>query len=214
MFRFTLTAVLTLATSAAGAPTSNRGLATLASAALPGTGQLMLGSRARGEAQLWLDGACWALWAGFSWYGSAHEQDARLFAAHEAGANTAAGDKSYFRALERYDNADEHNEDIRREARDRYPDDPDAQRRYYETRGYFGEMKWQWSSDSARFDYWETRKSARAATLNAGFALGALLLNRLVGIVDCAFFVREPGARRVDIVPGRSLASVEIRCRF
>ncbi len=206
--------ILLLVSLVPAAPTSNRGLATLASAALPGSGQMMLGSRGRGEALLWLDGAIWALWAGFSWYGASHEQDARLYAAREAGALIGSGDPQYFRALERYDNAAEYNEDVRREARDRYPDDPEAQQDYYESRGYFDEMAWNWSSDSARFDYWETRKAARAATLNAGFALGGLLLNRLASVVDCAFFIKDPSERRVDIGPGSTFASVELRYRF
>jgi hypothetical protein len=39
---------------------SPRGRAILASIALPGTGQMMLGSAKRGEALLWLDGTLWA----------------------------------------------------------------------------------------------------------------------------------------------------------
>ncbi|MBM3315917.1 hypothetical protein FJY71_08820, partial [candidate division WOR-3 bacterium] len=123
----------------AAAPVSRRGLATLASAALPGTGQLLLGTRVRGEVMLWTDAALWSLWGGSTWLGASRERDARLVASAKAGADLGQTDRRYYRALERYDNSDEYNEDVRREARARYPDDPDAQRRYYEANSYSGE---------------------------------------------------------------------------
>ncbi len=201
--------------AAGGGDAPRRDLAILASAVLPGTGQMMLDSKVRGEAQLWLDGAIWVLWGGFSWYSSSQEQTARLYAAKESGVDLAIPEADYYRALERYDNTDEYNEDIRREARDRYPDDPEAQHDYYESHGYFGGACWNWSSDSARFDYWRTRKSGRAAALRAGFSAGALLLNRLISVVDCAFFAgTRTDDARIEIGSGSSLASVEVRYRF
>ncbi len=196
-------------------PRSRRGTAVLASAALPGSGQLLLGTRRRGEGLLWLDGSLWALWAGFSWYGRAREQDARLLAAREAGADLSIRTPSYYKALERYDNSEQYNEDVRRDARDLYPNDPDAQHRYYESHGYFGPSAWDWSSDSTRYDYWRTRKSGRTALLRAQFAAGALVLNRLASVVDCAFFCREPGrVPRVEFQPGEAEPGIKVCYRF
>lgn len=176
---------------------------------------MMLGSRGRGEALMWLDGAIIALWAGTSWYSSAREQDARLIAAREAGADLSIADEDYYKSLERYDNVEEYYEDLRREARDRYPDDPEARREYLESRKYAASAEWNWSNDSARFDYWGVRRSARSAALTAGFAAGGLLLNRIVSVVDCIFFAgSSPAERRVEVGTGQGLASVEVRYRF
>ncbi len=192
-----------------------RGQAMLASMALPGTGQMLLGSTGRGEALLWLDGAIWALWSGFSWSSSAHEHDARIFAGREAGADLTVKEPRYYRALEQYDNADEYNENVRSDARDYYPDDPERQHAYYESEGYFGAQSWNWSSDSARFRYWGTRRAGRDAALNARFAVGALLLNRLVSFVDCAFFAgREGPAGRVEFRPGDNAPGLKVCYRF
>ena len=197
------------------APHSRRGVAILMSAALPGSGQMFLGTRGRGEALLWLDGSLWALWTGFSWYAGAREHDARLYAAREAGADISTKVPAYYKALERYDNADLYNEDVRREARDLYPDDPAAQHSYYESHGYFGSEAWDWSSDSARYDYWRTRKSGRAAALKAQFMVGALLLNRIGSIVDCAFFAREAGTgSRVEFRPTEDEPGIKVCYRF
>jgi hypothetical protein len=201
----------------AGAPPTSfpRGGAILASMALPGTGQMMLGSAKRGEGLLWLDGGLWALWTGLSWYSSAREHDAHLFAGREAGADLAQKEPRYFKALERYDNADQYNEGVRADARDMYPDNPQQQHDYYMSQGYFGAQAWNWSSDSARFDYWETRKSGRTAALRAQFAAGALLLNRLVSVVDCAFFAgRGRSASRVEFRPGDAEPGIKVCYRF
>jgi len=194
---------------------SPRGGAILASMALPGTGQMMLGSARRGEALLWLDGALWALWSGFSWYGSAREHDARLFAGREAGADLTQKESRYYKALERYDNADEYNEGVRADARDMYPDDPQLQHDYYQSHGYFGKQAWNWSSDSTRYDYWATRKSGRTAALRAQFAAGALLLNRLASVVDCAFFAgRGSSLSRVEFRPADDEPGIKVCYRF
>ncbi len=193
---------------------STRGRAILASIALPGTGQMMLGSARRGEALLWLDGTLWALWSGFSWFSSARENDARLYAGIEAGADLSTREARYYRALEQYDNSDQYNEIVRSDARDIYPDDPERQHAYYQSQGYFGAKAWNWSSDSARFRYWGTRRSGREAALNAQFAVGALVLNRLASLVDCAFFAGREGPQRVEFRPGEAEPGIKVCYRF
>lgn len=199
-----------------GSAVGRRGVATLASAAVPGTGQLLLGRPVKGEVMLWADGACWTAWLACSWLSAAREQDARLAAAIHAGADLNVRDLTYYRVLERYDNADDYNEDVRREARERYPGDPDAQRRYYTANGRFGSEAWNWDSDSSRINfYWRTRKSARAAGLGAQFVVGALLINRLVSAVDCAFFSSEPVlSRRFELQPTAGRPGIGLAVKF
>jgi hypothetical protein len=178
---------------------------------------MMLGVRTRGEALMWTDAALWAFWLTSSWLGRSREQDARLVASADAGADLTMTGDDYYRALERYDNSDLYNEDVRRDARERYPDDPDGQRSYYEANRYSGEAAWDWSSDSVRIHrYWETRKAGRNATLTAGFALGAILLNRLASVVDCAFIIRGPGPgqSRLELTPVPQRTALELRYRF
>jgi len=218
MMLSTLLALTVGVTPAVGEPApkpSPHGHAILASMALPGTGQIILGSAKRGEALLWLDGTLWALWGGFSWFSSARERDARLCAGREAGADLSVKDLRYYRALEQYDNAEEYNDGVRADARDIYPDNPEQQHAYYESQKYSGSKTWNWSSDSARFDYWRTRKSGRAAALNAQFVVGALLLNRLVSVVDCAFFAGSgSSAPRVEFRPGDTEPGIKVCYRF
>lgn len=205
----------------------SRGVAVLSSAVLPGTGELLLGSGSRGEVMVWADGVLIGGLAGLSWYAASRESDARLQAARWAGADHSVKESRYYRALEGYDNADEYNEQVRSDARARFPQDPARQRSYFDSLAYVGVCSWNWSSDSARYDYWNTRRSSRSAELAGQFALAALVLNRLVSIVDCAFFVAPPGPRhsrargeqqsrlsRVEFTPGVGEPGIKLSLRF
>jgi hypothetical protein len=164
---------------------------------------------------LWADGAAWLAWAGLRWYGGAREQEARLAAARDAGADLTQSAARYYRALEGYDNAAEYNEQVRADARARFPNDPEAQHGYYDSLGYFGRAAWDWSSDSARVGYWRTRRGGRSAVQTAGFVAAGLVLNRLVSVIDCAFFAREPRAEsRVELRQSRDGLGVQVCYRL
>jgi hypothetical protein len=175
----------------ASAQTQFPGRYVLASAVLPGAGELWMGSRTKGEVFLWTDAGIWLTHGGLSLVGNARNQDAKLYARRYSGASASWVGDDYYVAVERYDNSDQYNEDIRRDARQMYPDDPENQKRYYETHGIFDTGAWNWNgADSLRLAYWDRRKAARNLTHTAGFFLGAALLNRLASAVDVAFFTK------------------------
>jgi hypothetical protein len=163
----------------------------LASLALPGAGEMLKGHQAKGEAFLWTDATVWLSYGGLTAVGAARNQSARLFARRYSGASVNVRKDEYYVALERYDNSDLYNEDIRREARELYPDDPDRQKAYAQTHGYYGDEAWDWGSDSLRVNYWEQRKGARGLLHTAAFFVGAALLDRLASALDVAFFTPD-----------------------
>lgn len=184
-----------------------------ASALVPGWGQSMLKNNTKSEIMLWTEAGIWIFYTGFSWYGTSLNQDAKLFAGVHANANTKIKSNKYYRALEKYDNTEEYNNDIRREARELYPDDTLAQKNYLLKYGYFGDSIWDWSSDSLRYVYWEKRKSARTALTRAGFFLAGALLNRIVSVIDCAFF--SPDRRNtLGIAPNSDQTGIGLVYRF
>lgn len=194
----------------------NRGLATFTSMIIPGSGQMLSNARNRGEVMIWLDALLWIGWTGFSWYRTNREQDARIIAHQYAGADISIRDNKYYQALERYNNSETYNEDIRREARELYPDDPDAQRRYFESHGYFDKAQWQWKSDSIRiFSYWQTRRSARNAGMAVSFFSAALVLNRIVSFIDCIFFLPERRiGDKLEVIPIMNEPGIQLRYRI
>ena len=165
----------------------------LASLVLPGSGQYLMGSKARGEAYLWTDAAIWLTYGGMTAVGNLRNQSAKLYARQYSGASLTQPTDDYYVALERYATSDDYNTDIRRDARELYPDDPQAQKAYLQSHGYFGDQTWAWDSDSSRYAYWHMRMGERSVLHTAGFVLGAALLNRVVSAVDAAFFTKSDG---------------------
>lgn len=186
----------------------------IASIALPGAGEMWQGQKTKGEIFLWVDGVIWLTYGGMTAIGGSRNQSAKLFAGRNSGSSMAQRSDDYYVALERYANSDLYNEDIRREARELYPNDPDRQKTYSTSHGYFGDATWNWGSDSLRFDYWRQRKSARSVLHTAGFILGAALVNRLASAIDVAFFSPVTGEKRVGVVPGIDQPGLAVVWRF
>jgi hypothetical protein len=190
-----------------------KGKAVIASVIIPGLGQRIMKNNLKSEIMFWTEGTIWFLYGSLQWYGNSRNHDAKLYAGVNAMANTKVKSDKYYRALERYDNADLYNEDIRREARERFPDDPQAQINYLNQNGYFGDSIWNWKSDSLRYAYWGKRKSARTAFTRAGFVLGSALLNRLVSAIDCAFFT-EDKRTKIGFAPNSDQTGIGLVYRF
>jgi hypothetical protein len=194
----------------------------LASLALPGAGELWRGHRTKGEIFLWTDAAIWLTYGGLSIVGNSRLQDSRLFAHRYADASPAVRSDDYYVAVERYWNSDLYNEDVRRDARELYPDDPERQRQYAEQRSYTGDMAWSWGSDSLQWVYRDDRRNARTMLQAAGFVLGGALLNRLVSAIDVAFFTptrasptsRWRPAQHIAVEPRLDQPGLAVRYRF
>ena len=166
----------------------------LASLALPGAGEMWMKNRLKGEIFLWTDAAVWLTWGTMTTIGNSRDHSAKLFASQYSGSSIAQRTDDYYVALERYPTSDMYNEDIRREARELYPDNPERQHSYADSRSYTGDKAWSWGSDSLRFNYWRQRKGARGVLHAAGFVIGAALVDRLVSAIDVAFFTPLPEA--------------------
>lgn len=221
--RFLLT--LTLFCSLLGADGEINSKAVIASGVLPGSGEWMLGNRSKAEVFFWIDGILWFIWGTAYWYGSVQNNNAKLFAASFAGAPFDQ-DANYYAILEDYDNSDKYNEIILRKARQLYPDTlPGAfekRQEYLKKYGYFGDDVWNWEPDSARFgryqngaSYCEIRRSARVALQRASFAMGSLILNRIVSAIDALFFTKEkPLSKKIGFLPVNDRPGVVLVYRF
>ncbi len=166
----------------------------IASLAVPGAGEMWMKSHLKGEIFLWTDAAVWLTYGTMTTIGNSRNQSAKLFAREFSGSSMAQRTDNYYTALERYPNSDMYNEDVRRDARELYPNDPDQQRTYAASHSYTGNDAWAWGSDSLRYNYWRQRKSSRSVLHTAGFVIGAALVDRLASAIDVAFFTRTSSA--------------------
>ncbi|MCS7259118.1 MAG: hypothetical protein NZ601_07170 [candidate division WOR-3 bacterium] len=185
-----------------------------ASAIIPGLGQLINNQSIKGEVMLWTEGVIWTLYSGFYWYGTSRTHDAILFAHKYANANINIKSEKYFRILERYNSAEDYNIVVRREARDLYPDDPQAQLDYFYKNGYFGDSTWNWQSDSLRLSYWDQRRIAKQAFTRASFCIGAAILNRIVSMLDCAFNSSNKLSTKINFAIPKDKVGIAIKYQF
>ena len=163
----------------------------MASALVPGLGQMIQGDRARAQTFFIVEGAVWLSYFGFNYWGDRVDGSARVYAISHADANAARRDEEYFDDLETYFSSAEYNLMVERYASYFFPNDPTMQEDYIEANSYFGEDEWQWDELASRSRYWEQRRQAREHWRRASFMPGFAIINRVVSVVDVLLFSRQ-----------------------
>jgi hypothetical protein len=146
--------------------------ATLFSFVLPGAGQWYAGARNRAGIFLAGEGLTWAAFGYFKTVQAAKERDYEALALADAGIDPAGKDDDFYRLLSFYMSRDDYNQ---------------AGRIIAPTRPYYPDTEqwdWQWSSEVKMDRYRDLRNQSKEADNRARFALGAMLLNRLIAAVD------------------------------
>jgi len=147
-------------------------LATGLSLILPGTGHQYLGRNNSAIAYLAVDifSLFGAIYCGT--YSSKLNTDARGYAALHAGAYGGnQKDYRFWNAVEQFDNVNSYNDAMRlnRENEELYNDDT----RY-----------WSWNSDDEQKEFGTIRKKSSRFQLVSSICIGAMVLNRVVSVVD------------------------------
>lgn len=154
------------------------GLAILYSMLLPGMGELYAGNYSTGQYFTIADGVLWGVFAGITVYGNNKENDYRAFAKTNGSVNLDGKDDTYFADISVYENIDQFNTE--RELNR----DFDA---VYNVNTHY----WSWKDNSQRKEYRTLWSSSETAKNNVRFAVGALVLNRIVSSI---FAVRAVSA--------------------
>ena len=161
-------------------------LAMLYSLILPGLGEYALGHRQRAAVFFVAEGAIWTSFIVFQSQGSHRKDLYREFASVHAGAGSR-DDDDFYRTIGNYIASDgpfSANEQIRREARALFPDDPSLQDAYYAEHAYTGDDAWRWESEQILDRYQEMRDASISAYHKSEFSIGLLVANRLISVVD------------------------------
>jgi len=174
----------------------------VASAVVPGLGELIQGEKSKARAFFIIEGSIWLSYFGFNYFGHKIDQSARAFAIKHTGGNPTRNDDDYFEALEDYYSSDLYNLEIERDASLFWPEDPERQQEYIEENGYFGTDEWEWDTLSNKNHYWQRRKDARENYRRAAFMPGFAIINRIVSIIDVVLFPQEKKFG-IDTGPGR-----------
>jgi len=163
--------------------------ALLYSLLLPGTGELSMGETGRGVGFLTAEGLIWANYAYWTVAGHLRKDNFIEQAQLNAGVGVDSGSDDYWHLVGQYTSSsgsgsDTYEEELRREARDAYPDDPAALDAYVASKLPAGTQAWSWSSSDLQQSYRDTRESSNSAFHHAKFSFGAAILNRVLSVVD------------------------------
>lgn len=146
--------------------------ATVYSLLLPGAGQWYAGDKNRAGVFLAGEGVMWAAFAYFKTVQSAKQDDYEAYALANAGINPEGKNDDFYRILSFYNSREEYNSAGRI---------IDPSRPYYPNNEYWN---WRWRSE-ADLEQYRTLRNQRAEARNRSrFALGALVVNRLLSAFD------------------------------
>jgi len=154
----------------------NPGLAICLSLLLPGMGELYAGSFDEGKYFTMADGVLWGTVIGLNSFGNWKRDNYKSFARTYAGINPDGKDEDFYANIGDYLSVEDYN---------RYED---LQRNfgavYNTTKNY-----WNWGTDSRRKEYRDMWRSSEQAFNSIRFAVGALILNRIISIVNAVRLV-------------------------
>jgi hypothetical protein len=184
--------LLLLLAAASQADTGERRGAMLRSALLPGLGQIHLGHDTRGAIFIGVEVVTWAGF-GLSYLEGVFERDDyTMLALEEAGISISDRSSQFMDDVSDFGSSAEFNDYIHRLARYYYPDDPDAQREYYETHARFGADGWVWSSEDAMRSFGDHLRDSRQWFRRSLYIAAFALVNRAVSVIDAALL--DPAA--------------------
>ena len=171
-----------------GGPSKAKAL--LLSVGLPGAGQYYSGRTTRAKVFFLAEAAIWTSFVVFEVQGHLRKDNYIEFAELTAGVNAEGKPDDFYRALGQYMRSDpgpaSYNEDVRREARQLYPNDKQAQEQYLQENGYFGADAWEWQSAEDQAHYKSLRKKSQFSYEKAKYMLGLAVANRLLAAMDAA----------------------------
>ena len=152
------------------------GLAMLYSFILPGMGELYAGNYNSGKFFTIADGALWITLAGMNAYGTNQMDNYIAFSKAFAGVTTNGKSDQFFADISGYNSVEDYNT---RQLLDRNFEGT------YNTATHY----WKWQSADKRKEYKSTWTSSENAFNNIKFVAGALILNRVISMINAVRIV-------------------------
>lgn len=151
----------------------NAGLAILYSFLLPGMGELYAEAYNSGIYFTMADGVLWSTVIGMNIYGNWQADRYKSFAVANASISTDGKDKDFFATISAYSSIDDYNNE---KAFERNFNAMLDKQKFY----------WKWNSNENRKTYRNMWTSSEETFNNIRFAVGGLILNRLISMINAA----------------------------
>jgi hypothetical protein len=191
--------------------------ALLYSLLLPGMGEMSMGHSGRAIPFFVAEGLIWANYAYWKVSGDMRQDNYIEQAQLNAGVGVSKESDDYWRLVGQFESSSgsgpgTYEEDLRREARDTYPNDPAAQDAFVAERLPTGDRAWDWSSAELQSSYQDMRENATRADNRAEYSFAAAILNRVVSVIDVQLLRRKAakeGQSRLDAPQTRVYADTD-----
>jgi hypothetical protein len=186
-------------------PTSAR-KALMLSLLLPGAGELYSGHKGRATGFFISEGAIWANFVVWQIAGKLRKDDYIEQAQLNAGIGTDSGSDDYWRLVGTYPSSSgsgsSYEDDLRRDARNEFPDDPVAQDAWVAERLPTGDRAWSWTSAALMDNYSRTRQNSRRAYSRAKLSFALAILNRVGSAIDTQILHRGDAKNEQSAIDG------------
>lgn len=149
----------------------NAGLAILYSLLLPGMGELYADNFESGKYFTIADGVIWGFVAGFNIYGDRQKDNYKAFAESYGGVDNSGKDADFYANVANYTSVDSYNRE--QELNRNFEE-------VYNTQTHY----WKWSGTAQRREFRDIWSSSETAYNNVRFAVGALILNRVISMIN------------------------------
>jgi hypothetical protein len=166
---------------------------------LPGLGHQALGSKTKAQAFFAGEAVIWGAFGLFKLQGHTRRDRYVEMAEIFAGVPDADGRSSeYYRLLGRYHSSDDYDDEIRRDARARFPDDLAARDAYFQRHRVAADQVWLWESNADWDSYQAKRSESNRSFKRARSMVGIAVANRLLASVDAMRIIhRRHGAGNI-----------------
>lgn len=153
-------------------------LAVLYSLILPGMGELYGGNYSSGKYFTIADGVLWGVFAGYNIYGNWQRNNYKTFAQSYGGVIPQGKDAAFYASVGEFISQEEYN---RRQGLDA------NFKEMYNGDNYY----WKWDSQNQRQEYRGMWESSEQSFNDVRFAVGALIVNRIISAFNAARVVRN-----------------------
>jgi len=165
---------------------TNRWQYTALSAALPGSGELLMGKTQRGIALLSADILVWSFFLKSANDMRDLQRTYKQYAYQYAGVPLDR-DSGYYQVIQNYISSNEFNQLQEMLARNYFIltlNDQQAYQEYIDNNTYTGEFGWQWENIQNWHHYKSLRRKHRITQMENQIFVGLLILNRLVSVIN------------------------------
>lgn len=188
------------------------------SAALPGAGELYMGDYTKGGIFLGTEAAIIFTFVRLQQERQWAIDSYKEFALSKAGIATNNEDW-YYQKIQDWESSDRYNQSIYRDARNYYliyQNDPEGYQTYLDEYLVPDDMAWDWDTDANWKAYRAMRRDKQNYEIYQNFAVAALILNRLVSVVDIT--VNLPRYKKLaeglSVTPDFARNGVQIRYEY